>query len=117
MAHAAERHRRHHPAGGTHWEGNDDESWGELCWPSPFGDGNGQKQRKDALLAWRPLVKPMYEAREEKRICRDIVERMGFDADDAIQEQLRPVAGLLPGDARAVRRPLPLGAGDHLDGR
>ena len=67
----------------THWEGNDDESWGELCWPSPFGDGNGQKQRKDALLAWRPLVKPMYEAREEKRICRDIVERMGFDADDA----------------------------------
>ena len=54
----------------THWEGNDDES-------------NGQKQRKDALLAWRPLVKPMYEAREEKRICRDIVERMGFDADDA----------------------------------
>ena len=67
----------------THWEGNDDESWGELCWPSPFGDGNGQKQRKDALLAWRPLVKPMYEAREEKRISRDIVERMGFDADDA----------------------------------
>ena len=67
----------------THWDGNDDESWGELCWPSPFGDGNGQKQRKDALLAWRPLVKPMYEAREEKRICRDIVERMGFDADDA----------------------------------
>ena len=67
----------------THWEGNDDESWGELCWPSPFGDGNGQKQRKDALLAWRPLVKPMYEAREEKRICRDIIERMGFDADDA----------------------------------
>ncbi len=47
------------------------------------GDGNGQKQRKDALVAWRPLVKPMYEAREEKRICRDIVERMGFDADDA----------------------------------
>ena len=67
----------------THWEGNDDESWGELCWPSPFGDGNGQKQRKDALLAWRPLVKPMYEAREEKRVFRDIVERMGFDADDA----------------------------------
>ena len=67
----------------THWEGNDDESWGELSWPSPFGDGNGQKQRKDALLAWKPLVKPMYEAREEKRICRDIVERMGFDADDA----------------------------------
>ena len=67
----------------THWEGNDDESWGELCWPSPFGDGNGQKQRKDALVAWRPLVKPMYEAREEKRICRDIIERMGFDADDA----------------------------------
>ena len=67
----------------THWEGNDDPAWGELCWPSPFGDGNGQKQRKDALLAWRPLVKPMYEAREEKRICRDIVERMGFDADDA----------------------------------
>ena len=25
----------------------------------------------------------MYEAREEKRICRDIIERMGFDADDA----------------------------------
>ena len=67
----------------THWEGNDDEEWGELCWPSPFGDGNGQKQRKDALVAWRPLVKPMYEAREEKRICRDIIERMGFDADDA----------------------------------
>ena len=67
----------------THWEGNDDPAWGELCWPSPFGDGNGQKQRKDALLAWRPLVKPMYEAREEKRICRDIAERMGFDADDA----------------------------------
>ena len=67
----------------THWEGNDDESWGELCWPSPFGDGNGQKQRKDALLAWRPLVKPMYECREEKAICREIVERMGFDADDA----------------------------------
>ena len=65
----------------THWEGNDDPAWGELCWPSPFGDGNGQKQRKDALLAWRPLVKPMYEAREEKRICRDIDERMGFDAD------------------------------------
>ena len=40
-------------------------------------------QRKDALVAWRPLVKPMYEAREEKRICRDIIERMGFDADDA----------------------------------
>ena len=67
----------------THWEGNDDEAWGELCWPSPFGDGNGQKQRKDALVAWRPLVKPMYEAREEKRICRDIVERMGFDPDEA----------------------------------
>ena len=67
----------------THWEGNDDEAWGELCWPSPFGDGNGQKQRKDALLAWRPLVKPMYEAREEKRICRDIIERMGFDPDEA----------------------------------
>ena len=67
----------------THWEGNDDEEWGELCWPSPFGDGNGQKQRKDALVAWRPLVKSMYEAREEKRICRDIIERMGFDADDA----------------------------------
>ena len=67
----------------THWEGNDDESWGELCWPSPFGDGNGQKQRKDALLAWRPLVKPMYECREEKAICREIVERMGFDPDAA----------------------------------
>ena len=67
----------------THWEGNDDEGWGELCWPSPFGDGNGQKQRKDALVAWRPLVKPMYEAREEKRICREIIERMGFDPDEA----------------------------------
>lgn len=67
----------------THWEGNDDEAWGELCWPSPFGDGNGQKQRKDALVAWRPLVKPMYEAREEKAICRDIIERMGFNPDDA----------------------------------
>ena len=67
----------------THWEGNDDESWGELCWPSPFGDGNGQKQRKDALLAWRPLIKPMYECREEKAICREIIERMGFDPDDA----------------------------------
>ncbi len=67
----------------THWEGNDDESWGELCWPSPFGDGNGQKQRKDALLAWHPLVKPMFEAREEKRICRDILTRMGCDPDEA----------------------------------
>ena len=67
----------------THWEGNDDPAWGELCWPSPFGDGNGQKQRKDALLAWRPLVKPMYECREEKAICREIVERMGFDPDAA----------------------------------
>lgn len=67
----------------THWEGNDDESWGELCWPSPFGDGNGQKQRKDALLAWKPLVKPMFEAREEKAICRDIMTRMGFNPDDA----------------------------------
>ncbi len=63
----------------THWEGNDDKSWGELCWPSPFGDGNGQKQRKDALLAWKPLVKPMYECREEKAICIDILERMGVD--------------------------------------
>ena len=67
----------------THWEGNDDPAWGELCWPSPFGDGNGQKQRKDALLAWRPLVKPMYEAREEKAVCREIVERMGYNPDDA----------------------------------
>ena len=65
----------------THWEGNDDERWGELCWPSPFGDGNGQKQRKDALLAWKPLIKPMYEAREEKAICREIMERMGVDPD------------------------------------
>ncbi len=63
----------------THWEGNDDESWGELSWPSPFGDGNGQKQRKDALLAWKPLVKPMYEAREEKRVFREIIERMGYN--------------------------------------
>ncbi len=67
----------------THWEGNDDESWGELCWPSPFGDGNGQKQRKDALLAWKPLIKPMYECREEKAVCREILERMGFNPDDA----------------------------------
>ena len=67
----------------THWEGNDDESWGELSWPSAFGDGNGQKQRKDALLAWKPLVKPMYEAREEKRVCREIMERMGANPDDA----------------------------------
>ena len=67
----------------THWEGNDDESWGELSWPSPFGDGNGQKQRKDALLAWKPLVKPMYEAREEKRVFREIIERMGYNPDDA----------------------------------
>ena len=67
----------------THWEGNDDPAWGELCWPSPFGDGNGQKQRKDALLAWRPLVKPMYEAREEKAVCREIVERMSYNPDDA----------------------------------
>ena len=67
----------------THWEGNDDESWGELCWPSPFGDGNGQKQRKDALLAWKPLIKPMYECREEKAVCREILERMGCDPDDA----------------------------------
>ena len=67
----------------THWEGNDDESWGELCWPSAFGDGNGQKQRKDAILAWKPLIKPMYEAREEKRICREIIERMGYDPDEA----------------------------------
>lgn len=67
----------------THWEGNDDESWGELCWPSTFGDGNGQKQRKDAILAWKPLIKPMYEAREEKRICREIIERMGYDPDEA----------------------------------
>lgn len=67
----------------THWEGNDDKDWGELCWPSPFGDGNGQKQRKDALLAWKPLVKPMYEAREEKAICRDIMTRMGYDPDEA----------------------------------
>ena len=65
----------------THWEGNDDESWGELSWPSPFGDGNGQKQRKDALLAWKPLIKPMYEAREEKRVFREIMERMGADPD------------------------------------
>lgn len=67
----------------THWEGNDDESWGELCWPSPFGDGNGQKQRKDALLAWKPLIKPMYECREEKRVFREIIERMGYDPDEA----------------------------------
>lgn len=67
----------------THWEGNDDENWGELCWPSPFGDGNGQKQRKDALLAWKPLIKPMYECREEKAVCREILERMGCDPDDA----------------------------------
>ncbi|NTU88579.1 MAG: molybdopterin-dependent oxidoreductase [Actinobacteria bacterium] len=67
----------------THWEGNDDESWGELCWPSAFGDGNGQKQRKDALLAWHPLIKPMYECREEKAICREILERMGYDPDKA----------------------------------
>ena len=66
----------------THWEGNDDESWGELSWPSPFGDGNGQKQRKDALLAWKPLIKPMYEAREEKRVFREIMERMGADPDE-----------------------------------
>ncbi len=67
----------------THWEGNDDPDWGELCWPSPFGDGNGQKQRKDAVLAWKPLVKPMYEAREEKAVCREIIERMGYNPDDA----------------------------------
>ena len=67
----------------THWEGNDDEAWGELSWPSAFGDGNGQKQRKDALLAWRPLIKPLYEAREEKRVFREIIERMGFNPDDA----------------------------------
>lgn len=67
----------------THWEGNDDENWGELCWPSPFGDGNGQKQRKDALLAWKPLIKPMYECREEEAVCREILERMGCDPDDA----------------------------------
>ena len=67
----------------SHWEGNDDESWGELCWPSPFGDGNGQKQRKDALLAWRPLIKPMFEVREEKAVCREIMERMGANPDDA----------------------------------
>ncbi len=67
----------------THWEGNDDESWGELSWPSPFGDGNGQKQRKDALLAWKPLIKPIYEAREEKRVFREIIERMGCNPDDA----------------------------------
>ena len=65
----------------THWEGNDDPEWGELSWPSAFGDGNGQKQRKDALLAWKPLVKPMYEAREEKAVCREIMERMGADPD------------------------------------
>ncbi|MBM6999265.1 molybdopterin-dependent oxidoreductase [bacterium] len=65
----------------THFEGNDDESWGELCWPSPFGDGNGQKMRKDAVTAWKPLVKPMFEARDEKSICRDIMERMGVDPD------------------------------------
>ena len=65
----------------THWEGNDDESWGELSWPSPFGDGNGQKQRKDALLAWKPLIKPMYECREEKAVSREIMERMGVDPD------------------------------------
>ena len=34
-------------------------------------------------MAWRPLVKPMYECREEKAICREIVERMGFDPDAA----------------------------------
>ncbi|WP_172136159.1 molybdopterin-dependent oxidoreductase [Adlercreutzia sp. ZJ473] len=67
----------------THWEGNDDESWGELAWPSPFGDGNGQKQRKDALLAWRPLIKPLYEARDEKQVFREIIERMGANPDDA----------------------------------
>lgn len=56
----------------THWEGNDDESWGELSWPSPFGDGNGQKQRKDALLAWKPLVKPDVRGpRGEARLPRD----------------------------------------------
>ncbi|MEC4185272.1 molybdopterin-dependent oxidoreductase [Adlercreutzia sp. R21] len=67
----------------THWEGNDDESWGELAWPSPFGDGNGQKQRKDALLAWKPLIKPMYECRDEKMVFREIMERMGANPDDA----------------------------------
>ena len=67
----------------THWEGNDDEAWGELAWPSPFGDGNGQKQRKDALLAWKPLIKPMYEARDEKMVFREILERMGADPDEA----------------------------------
>ena len=55
----------------------------DRSWPSPFGDGNGQKQRKDALLAWKPLVKPMYEAREEKRVFREIIERMGHNPDDA----------------------------------
>jgi anaerobic dimethyl sulfoxide reductase subunit A len=65
----------------SHWEGNTDEEWGELSWPSPFADGNGAKQRKDALLAWRPLIKPMYECREEKRVFREIMERMGVDPD------------------------------------
>lgn len=67
----------------THWEGNDDESWGELAWPSPFGDGNGQKQRKDAILSWQPLIKPMYEARDDKLVFREIMERMGANPDDA----------------------------------
>ena len=66
----------------THCEGNDDPDWGELNWPSVFGDGNGQKQRKDVILAHYPLVKPLWETRDDKHIFRDICERLGLDPDE-----------------------------------
>ena len=66
----------------THFEGNDNPADGELCWPNVFGDGNGQKQRKDAVLAYYPLIKPIFEAREDKAVYRDIVERMGMDPEE-----------------------------------
>ena len=34
----------------THWEGNDDEEWGELCWPSPFATATGRSSARTRLL-------------------------------------------------------------------
>lgn len=66
----------------THWEGNLDPDNGPLNFPYLFGDGNGQKQRKDAILSWWPPLRPMYETREEKWILRSLCEKMGLDPDD-----------------------------------
>lgn len=67
----------------THWEYNDDESFGPLCWPNILADGGGLRHRRDAVNAFMPAIKPLYEVREERWICREILKRMGKDPDEA----------------------------------